>query len=168
MVAIGIGLSLVVGVILLAFAWPSLTASPKNLPVGIVGQDAAVTQIEKAIAEKSDGAIDLTRYDDRDAAVAAIERRKAYGAIVLGDAPTDAPEVLKATAASSQVAAVLDGLGRQLQAQIDAQIRTRVEQGVQKMQDGLPAAVRAAVQAALSGQAPQPPAASAPFQIPQV
>ncbi|MGB4137234.1 MAG: hypothetical protein WA971_11770 [Microbacterium sp.] len=167
-VAIGIGLSLAVGVILLAFSWPSLTASPKSLPVGVVGQDASVAQVEKAVAEKADGAIDMVRYDDRDAAVTAIERREAYGAIVLGDAPTHAPEVLKATAASAQVAGVLDGLARQLQSQIDAQIRAQVEQGVRKMQEGMPAAITAAVQAALSGQQATPPAASAPFEIPAV
>ena len=89
--AIGIGaaLSIVVGLIVLAFAWPSVTAEPKDLPVAIVGADAAVEQVESRITEESEGAIALERVDDRDAAVAAIERRDAYGAIVLGGAPTD-------------------------------------------------------------------------------
>lgn len=36
---IGIGLSLVVAVILLAFSWPAVTAKPHDLPVGIVGTE---------------------------------------------------------------------------------------------------------------------------------
>ncbi|MDR2997130.1 MAG: ABC transporter permease [Microbacterium sp.] len=163
-IALGVGLSLIVGGILLAFAWPALTASAKDLPVGIVGPDASVAQIEKAVGEKADGAVDLIRYDDRDAAVSAIEHREAYGAIVLGDAPTDAPEVLKATAASSQVAGVLDGLAAQLQKQIDTQIRTQVEQGVQQLQT----AMGEALKAAMAGQKPQLPQAPGAFEIPTV
>ena len=34
---VAVVLSLVVGVILLLFAWPAVTASPQNLPVGVVG-----------------------------------------------------------------------------------------------------------------------------------
>ncbi|MFE6997107.1 hypothetical protein ACFVAE_14165 [Microbacterium sp. NPDC057659] len=163
-IALGIGLSLIVGGILLAFAWPSLTASAKDLPVGIVGPDASVTQVEAAVDDKSDGAVDLIRYDDRDAAAAAIEHREAYGAIVLGDAPTDAPELLKATAASSQVAGVLDGLAAQLQKQIDAQIRTQVELGVQQLQT----AMGEALKAAMAGQKPQLPPNQGAFEIPTV
>jgi hypothetical protein len=82
---------------------------------------------------------------------------------VLGDEPTVAPEVLKATAASAQVAGMLDGVSRQLQTQIDTRIRAQVEEGVQKLQDGM----AAAIQAVKAGQAP-PPAASGPFEIPTV
>ncbi|MFC4137612.1 MULTISPECIES: hypothetical protein [unclassified Microbacterium] len=163
-IALGIGLSLIVGGILLAFAWPSLTASAKDLPVGIVGPEASVTQVEKAIDEKADGAVELIRYDDREAAVAAIGQREAYGAIVLGDAPTDTPEVLKATAASTQVAGVLDGLAAQLQKQIDTQIRAQVEQGVQQLQTTMGEALKAA----MAGQAPQLPPSQGAFEIPTV
>ncbi|UJP10095.1 hypothetical protein L2X99_17370 [Microbacterium sp. KUDC0406] len=163
-IALGVGLSLIVGGILLAFAWPSLTASAEDLPVGIVGPDASVAQVEEAVDEKADGAVELIRYDDRDAAVTAIEHREAYGEIVLGDAPTDAPEVLKATAASTQVAGVLDGLAAQLQKQIDAQIRIQVEQGVQQLQ----ATMGAALQAAMAGQRPQLPQTPETFEIPTV
>ena len=156
-VGIAAGLSIVVGVILLAFAWPSITASAKDLPVGIVGTAAQVSPVQDAIEEQSDGAIELIRYDDREAAVAAIDQRKAYGAIVLGAEATDAPDVLKATAASAQVVTLMDGLGRQLQSQIDTQIRTQIEQTLTQAQEGMAAAVQAAVQAALSGQTPTAP-----------
>lgn len=167
-------LSLVVGVILLAFAWPAVTASPHDLPVGIVGTDAQVEQLSAAIEKQADGAVALHRYDDRDAAVTAIEERKAYGAIVLGAAQTDAPEVLTATAANASVAQLLNGIAAKLQAQIDEQIRTTVEANVAAAQasaaGSVEAAIQVAVQAALSGQTPPPPAATAPaaFAIPTV
>lgn len=163
-------LSLVVGVVLLAFAWPAVTASPKDLPVGIVGTDAQVTQVGDAVQERADGAIALTRYDDRDAAVRAIEQREAYGAIVLGASPTDAPEVLKATAANAQVAQLMDGLAQQLQTQVDAQIRTAVETNVRAAQEQAAAAMQAALQAVLQGQAPTLPDAGAggEFAVPTV
>jgi hypothetical protein len=163
-------LSLVVGVVLLAFAWPAVTASPNDVPVGIVGTDAQVEQVGDAVQERADGAIALTRYDDRDAAAQAVAQREAYGAIVLGASPTDAPEVLKATAANAQVGQIMDGLAQQLQTQIDAQIRTTVETNVQAAQEQAAAAMQAAIQAALQGQAPSLPGsgAAAPFAIPTV
>ncbi len=167
-VGIGVALSIVVGAILLAFAWPSITASAQDLPVGVVGTDEQVEQIQDAVDEHSDGAIALERFDDRDAAVSAIEQREAYGAIVLGAEATDAPEVLKATAASAQVAAVMDGLARTLQSQIDTQIRAQIEQTLTTAQEGMAAAVQAAVQAALSGQAPTAPSESTAVELPAI
>lgn len=127
-----LGACLLVGIVLLGFAWPSVTAEPKDLPVGVVGSAEQVTQIETAIEKKADGAVKLTAYDDRAAAVRAIKTRHAYGAIVLGSTPTDAPEILTSSAASTAAAQLLQGLGTGLQAQIDAQIRSTVEQNVQK------------------------------------
>lgn len=129
-VGTGIALSLVVGVILLAFAWPSLTASPRGVPIGIVGEGPAAEQVTAAVGANADDAIELISYEDRDAAVAAVERREAYGAIVLPvnpAAPGAAPEVLKATAGSAQVAGILDGLAARVQDQVDEQIRAQVE-----------------------------------------
>ncbi|WP_438856439.1 ABC transporter permease [Agromyces sp. M3QZ16-3] len=165
--AVGIGavLSLVVGVILLAFAWPSVTAEPKDLPVGIVGPDASVTQVEERVADEAEGAVALERYDDRDAAVAAIEQREVYGAIVLGDQPTDAPEVLTATAASPVVAQLLNGLATQLQAGIDAQVQAALPAQLQQV---VQAAVQAAMQAAATGQPVDGSAATSLPELPQV
>ncbi|WP_353826821.1 hypothetical protein [Agromyces sp. SYSU T0242] len=166
--AVGIGavLSLVVGVILLAFAWPSVTADPKDLPVGVVGADDAVSQVEERIADEADGAIALERYDDRDAAVAAIEQREVYGAVVLGDSPSQAPEVLIATAANSAVAQQLTGFAQQLQAGIDEQVRAALpEQLQQVIEAAVTAAVAQATGQAGGGEAPAAP--SAP-ELPQV
>ncbi|HEU4757612.1 MAG TPA: hypothetical protein VFS72_13170 [Agromyces sp.] len=169
--AIGIGaaLSLVVGIIVLAFAWPSVTAEPKDLPVAVAGPDAGVEQLESRVADQAGGAVALERVDDRDAAVAAIERREAYGAIVLGDSPTDAPEVLVASAASPVVAQTLRAMAAELQQGIDAQLR---EQIPTQLQSVLQDAIRSAVEAALAqaaGQAPAtPPAAPSVPELPTV
>lgn len=169
--AIGIGaaLSLVVGIIVLAFAWPSVTAEPKDLPVAVAGPDASVEQLESRVADQAGGAVALERVEDRDAAVAAIERRDAYGAIVLGDAPTDAPEVLVASAASPVVAQTLRAMAAELQQGIDAQLR---EQLPTQLQSVLQDAIRSAVEAALAqaaGRAPAtPPTAPSVPELPSV
>ncbi|GAA4050792.1 hypothetical protein [Agromyces indicus] len=169
--AIGIGgaLALVVGLIVLAFAWPSVAAEPKDLPVAIAGTDAAVDQVQSRVAEQSDGAVEFERVDDRDAAVDAIERRNAYGAVVLGETPTDAPEVLVASAASPVVAQTLRGVAAELQQGIDARLREELPSRIQEaLQQAVAAALQAA-QAQASGQAPAaPPAAPAPPELPEV
>lgn len=167
---IGVALSVVIGVILLAFAWPSVTASPKDIPVGIVGSGAQLTAIEDQVTDQADGAVKLTEYNDRAAAVAAIERREAYGAIVLGADATTAPEVLTASAANTAVAQLLQGVATQIQAGVDAQIRTQVEAGVAAAQQQAVTQLEQALAAVRAGQAPQLPAAGAatPFTIPTV
>lgn len=172
--AMAIGLSLVVGIVLLAFAWPTLTAKAQDIPVGIVGSAAQVEQVREQIEEKSDGALKLTEFDGRGAAVNAIEAREVYGAVILPAEAGQAPEVLTATAANASVAQLLQGIATQLQTQIDAQIRTQVEQGVAAAQEQAAETMKEALQAALAaaaaGQVPQIPAptASAPFSIPTV
>lgn len=170
--AIGIGaaLSLVVGLIVLAFAWPSVTAEPKDLPIAVAGPDESVALVESRVAESSEGAVALERVDDREAAIAAIERRDAYGAIVLGETPTDAPEVLVASAAGPAVAQMLQGVAQELQRGIDARVR---EQLPAQLQSAVQEAVEAAVQAALaqaSGQAPAAPPAPPPAlpELPEI
>ncbi|GAA1469270.1 ABC transporter permease [Microbacterium thalassium] len=172
---IAIGVSLIVGVVLLAFSWPAVTADPHDLPIGVVASAEQLDQISDNVDEQSEGAIALTEYEDRDAAVTAIEEREVYGAVVLPAEQGEAPEVLIATAASPAVAQLLQGLASEQQAQIDAQIRATVEENLATMQQSfaekVAAAIQAAVQAALSGQTPQMPgddADAAPITIPVV
>ncbi len=168
--SLGIGLSLVVGVILLAFSWPAVTAEPNDLPVGIVGDSEQVDQATEAIDEESDGAVALTRFDDRQAAVEAIEKREVYGAVVFGTDETDGPEILTARAANVQVAQMLASLAPELQSEIDAKIRERVEEGIAEAQKRAAEQMQQALQAAMSGQAPQLPStdSSEAFAIPVV
>jgi hypothetical protein len=122
-VGIAFALSVVVGIIVLAFSWPGVTSEPKNLPIAFVGPQAALEQVQGALDEKAPGAIDPVTVDDRDAAVAAIETREVYGAVIL----SDKPEVLTASAGSPVVAQLLNGIAQQLQAQASAAAAAQAE-----------------------------------------
>ncbi|HWH98591.1 MAG TPA: hypothetical protein VNS80_09520, partial [Pseudolysinimonas sp.] len=82
-VGLGIALSAGVALIVLAFAWPNITSEPKDLPLVIAGPDAQVAVLQSVLEERTEGLFEVSVVEDRDAAVAAIERRDAYGAIVI-------------------------------------------------------------------------------------
>ncbi len=115
--AIGLALAAVVAIIVLAFSWPAVTAEPKDLPIAISGPAEAVAAAEEAVGAQSKGAIAFREVDDRAAAVAAIETRDAYGAIVLGPEP----EVLTSSAASLPVAQLLSSAAARLEDGVNAQ-----------------------------------------------
>jgi hypothetical protein len=124
--ALGVALSVLVAVIVLAFAWPGVTADPKNVPLAAVGPDAAVSSLRAALDHQADGVFKVAVEHDRAAAVKAIERRKIYGAVVL----SDQPEVLTASAASPLVAQQLGTLASALGTQLTAAAAARVPAGV--------------------------------------
>ncbi|BDZ63758.1 hypothetical protein [Agromyces mangrovi Wang et al. 2018] len=115
--ALSVALVAVVGVIVLAFSWPSITSEPRDLPVAIAGPAEAVAQIEQGLDEAQPGAIAFTEVAGRDEAVEAIETREVYGAIILGQQP----EVLTSSAASAAVAQLLGAAAAQLQQAANAQ-----------------------------------------------
>jgi len=125
-IGLGVVLAAIVGVIVLAFSWPGVTSDPRDLPIAVVGPEAQVTALEAALDERAEGLFEVTVVDDRDAAVAAIESREAYGAIVL----SDSPEVLTASAASPVVAQQLSAIAGALQAQLQAAVAAQVPEGV--------------------------------------
>ena len=116
-IGIGVALSAVVALVLIAFLWPIVTASIKALPVAIVGAAAQIEQLEEALDERAPDGFVVTALDDRDAAVEAIKTREVYGAIVLDP---QSPEVLVASAASPVVAQQLGAFAPALQAQLTA------------------------------------------------
>lgn len=163
-IALALAAAAVVCIVLLAFAWPSITSDPHGLPVGVVGQAEQVDQVKEQIADQSDGAIELLGFDDREAAVEAIKHREVYGAIVLGEQQPGTftpPEVLIATAANSAVAQMLQGMANGMQTQLTAKVNTGVEQQVQQLLDTL--------RAVMSGQAPMAAPGTAPgaAQLPE-
>ncbi len=111
------GLAAVLAVIVLAFSWPSVTAEPRDVPIGITGPESAVAAVEANIAAAAPGAIAFEPYDDRAAAVRAIETREVYAAIVLGPNP----ELLTASASSPVVTQLVTGIGAQLERGLQAQ-----------------------------------------------
>lgn len=119
--ALGLGIagSVLITLVVLAFLWPAKSSTPQDLPVSIVGQDAAVTAFTDALATQGVGTFEFVRADDRADAVRQIEQRETYGAIVLA-APPAAPEVLTATGASPVATQILTGFAGQLQTQAQA------------------------------------------------
>jgi hypothetical protein len=120
-VTFGVVGALIVGVVVLAFVWPTGTASAKNLPIAISGSAVSVAAVEKAVDSNAPGVIDFVRVGDRDGAIAQIKHREAYGAIILPSAQGALPEVLTASAASPVAAQLLNGLASQLQTQLMTQ-----------------------------------------------
>ena len=111
-VAVPLVLSLVVSLIVLAFLWPALTSSARDLPIAVSGPTDVVAQLTEGIDEAAPGVFDVATVDDREAAVDAIESREVYGAIVLGESP----EVLTSSAASPVAAQALSAMAPKLQA----------------------------------------------------
>jgi hypothetical protein len=93
----------VIGLALVAFAWPSARLAPRDLPIGVAGPPRATSSIQRQLAQRGD-AFDVHRYSDEAAARAAIGQRQVYGAIV---AAPGGLTVLTASAASPVVAQLL-------------------------------------------------------------
>ncbi|GAB3275757.1 hypothetical protein GCM10027449_14830 [Sinomonas notoginsengisoli] len=143
-------------VVLVAFAWPSITSKAQNLPVAAVG---SADQVSQVTSKAPQGALDVRATSSRAHALDLIRTREVYGAMVLGDSP----EILVASAGSPVAAQALTQIGTQMQAQINSQ-------AIARLQDALKQASQAA-QAAAKGQAPPPgqsPPAQAPAALPVV
>lgn len=114
LLAVVTGLTALLTVMLIAFAWPSARSEPRHVPLAVAGPAAAAQQVETRLEQAVPGGFDVTAVPDRAAAVQRIKDRDAYGAIVL-DSPQ--PEVLTASAGAPVVAQLLT----QLSARMDAQ-----------------------------------------------
>ena len=111
--AVSLGLTAVLSLLVIAFAWPATQLAPRSLPVVVAGPAAATAQVTATLERVSPGGFAVTAVADEAAARDAIERRDAYGAIVLGPTPT----VLTASAASPVVAQLMTQLATNLAAQ---------------------------------------------------
>ena len=119
--AVGAGMALVGCIMALAFLWPLTNAEPKDVELGIAGPEQAVTAMEGRLAEQNPDLFDVTTYEDRDAAVTAVEEREVSGAIVVG---TDETEFLVASAGAAQVSQLLTQMADGMGAQPDANVTT--------------------------------------------
>ncbi|GIG22371.1 membrane protein [Cellulomonas chitinilytica] len=116
LLGVGVALTTLATVLVLAFLWPAHTSEPHDLPVAVAGPAAATAPVAAALEERAPGALDVVPADDRQAALDLVETREVYGAIVLGAEP----EVLVSTASSAVVAQQLSALAPFLQAQLSA------------------------------------------------
>ncbi|MGW6420733.1 ABC transporter permease [Streptomyces sp. NPDC055055] len=85
------------------FAWPAARIAPRDLPLGVAGPAAAAGAVEKELG-RHEGAFEVHRYADAEAARAAVEHRDVYGAVVVTDGGT---ELLTASAGGPVVAGLL-------------------------------------------------------------
>lgn len=120
-VGLGVAGAVIVTLVVLAFLWPTKTATAHDVPIGVSGPAAAVSAFEQALDDNANGVFEFVDASDRAAAVSQIERRETYGAIVLA-APPATPEVLTAPAGSPVVAQLLSGVAARLQAQLAQQV----------------------------------------------
>jgi hypothetical protein len=97
-------LTLAVGVLLTAFAWPSVRSSVHDVPIAVAGPAPAVGQISAVLDERLPDAFELTEVADTTAAEQLIRDREVYGAI---DVSSGSPQVIVASAASTAVAQTL-------------------------------------------------------------
>jgi len=99
-----VGIAALLTLLLSAFAWPTHELEPRGLPLAVVGPEQALAQVERATAPLGEDALDLTSVDTRDDAIAAIQEREVYAAIVPGPSRT---ELMTAPAGSPAVATLL-------------------------------------------------------------
>jgi hypothetical protein len=99
-----LGLTVLLSVLLTAFAWPAANSEPREVPLAVAAPGPVAAQVQQRLAGAGGEAFDVTRVADRAAAVAAIEDRDVYGALVLGPSGV---EMLTASAASPVVAQLL-------------------------------------------------------------
>lgn len=111
-VGLALGLSIVVGVLVTAFVWPSSEVAPRDVPIAVAGPPEVVAQAEQQIEAALPGAFDVEQVADVDAARQAIQDREVYGALVLQ--PSAPPQLMTASAASPAVAQLLTGVATQL------------------------------------------------------
>ncbi|CAM3761479.1 hypothetical protein KIPE111705_23715 [Kibdelosporangium persicum] len=106
-------LTAITGMLLIAFAWPSVRSSVHDVPIAVAGPASAAAQIRTALDQRLPGGFEITEVADTDAAEQLIRDRQVYGAIDLSSGP---PQVIVASAASTAVAQTLQtmatGLGQ--------------------------------------------------------
>lgn len=106
-VAVVIGLSAVIGLMLLAFALPSVNSGAHELKLGISGPAAATAQITSSLEANKPGAFVTEEFADADAVRDAIGRRDVVGGIVVDGA---GPHMLIASAGGTPIAQTLTGV----------------------------------------------------------
>jgi hypothetical protein len=114
-IAISAGLALIVGVLTLAFAWPSADMGPNEVPIAVIGPDEAVAQVQSQLDEAQPDAFDVTGVADAAEAETLIKEREVYAAIAVTPESVD---LYTASAASPTVTRLVTGLADQVAAQM--------------------------------------------------
>jgi hypothetical protein len=114
-IAVSAGLALIVGVLTLAFAWPSADLGPNEVPIAVIGPDEAADQVQSQLDEAQPDGFDVTAVADVAEAESLIKEREVYAALAITPESVD---VYTASAASPTVARLVTGMGDQIAAQM--------------------------------------------------
>jgi hypothetical protein len=104
-------LTVIISVLLTAFAWPAVRSTVHDVPIAVAGPAPAVGQVTAALEQRLPGAFEITAVATSGAAEELIKSREVYGAI---DLTSGSPQILTASAASAAVAQTLTGVGTAL------------------------------------------------------
>lgn len=104
--AVGL-LTVIICVLLTAFAWPAARSSVHSIPLAVDGPATAVDQVTTAIEQRLPGGFTITKVSDVADAERLIRDRKVYGAI---DVTTGGLHVLIASGGSPTVAQTLQSV----------------------------------------------------------
>ncbi|HEU5130107.1 MAG TPA: hypothetical protein VFU12_19160 [Glycomyces sp.] len=105
-----LGLTLIVSVLTVAFAWPSSNTGPEGVPIAVIGPPEAAAQVADRLDAAEPGGFDVVAAADPGEAVEMIEHREVYAALAL--AP-DGVRLYTASAASPAVARLVGGIAEQ-------------------------------------------------------
>jgi hypothetical protein len=114
-IGIALGLSVVLGVLVTAFVWPSSEIAPRDVPIAVAGPPEAADAVSQQLEQAVPGGFDVTAVGSEDEARAAIEDREVYGAVVL--ASSGEPLVLTASGGGPVVAQLLQGVATSMAAE---------------------------------------------------
>ncbi len=114
-ILVAVGGAAIITIVLLAFVWPSETATLKYLPLALVAPEH-VEQMPPMLAYADKDQFRLSIAPSRQAAVDLIKSRQVYGAVVLGDKP----EVLIASANGGVVNQLMGEVRTHLQSMVAA------------------------------------------------
>jgi hypothetical protein len=110
LVIVAVVLPVMIGLAVLAFAWPNARIAPRKLPVGVIATSGS-EQIVAGLGKFDASGFDVRLYSDETTARAAIRDREICGAFLLTGGKVS---VFEASAASSTVAQLLSNVGQQL------------------------------------------------------
>lgn len=125
---VAVALPLLVGLAVIAFAWPAARSQPRQLPVGVIGSTPGSQQLIEHFTAAAPGGYDFHLYADGGSARAAIRDRDIYGAF---DVTRHSVRLLDASAASSAVAQALERTAGALAQQASVARRAAHKPGVQ-------------------------------------
>lgn len=113
LVAVVLGLTLIIALMLLAFAAPAINSGAEDLPLAVGGPEPAVAEMTSALEKNSPGTFEVTTYASAGESADAILDRDAIGGLA---ATADGVTIQTATGAGAPYVALLHGIGSSLDA----------------------------------------------------